>query len=62
MKILGLRAEDNDMTQAFMDGQDIHKATASITFDVPIEDVTKDQRQASKAVSFGEKQLRQLGE
>ena len=50
------------MTQAFMDGQDIHKATASITFDVPIEDVTKDQRQASKAVSFGEKQLRQLGE
>jgi len=54
MRILGLRANDDAMTQAFFDGEDIHKATASLAFDTPIGKVTKDQRQAAKAVSFGE--------
>ena len=58
MRILGLRAKDESMTQAYFDGQDIHKATASLAFDTPIEEVTKDQRQAAKAIAFGEPQLR----
>lgn len=53
MRILGLRAKDDTMTQAYFDGHDIHKATASLAFGIPIEDVTKDQRQASKAINFG---------
>lgn len=62
MRILGLRAKDEAMTKAYFEGQDIHKATASLAFDTPIGDVTKDQRQAAKAIAFGESQLRRLGE
>jgi DNA polymerase-1 len=41
------------MIQAFRDGIDIHKATASKVFHTPLEEVTKDQRSAAKAVNFG---------
>ena len=53
MRVLGLRANDKAMTEAFFDGEDIHKATAALAFDTPLDNVTKDQRQAAKAVSFG---------
>ena len=53
MRILGLRAKDEAMTQAYFEGQDIHKSTASLAFGVAVEDVTKDQRQASKDIAFG---------
>lgn len=53
MRILGLRAMDEGMTEAFIADKDLHKNTASIVFGKPEEEVTKDERQASKAVSFG---------
>ena len=53
MRILGLAAKDKAMTQSFMDGVDFHKDTASLVFGKDIEDVTRDERQKSKAISFG---------
>lgn len=53
MRVLGLRAGDNEMTEAYFNGEDIHKSTASIAFNTPVEAVTDDQRQAAKAVAFG---------
>ena len=41
------------MKQAFLNGEDIHKQVASKVFDVPLDNVTKEQRAAAKAVNFG---------
>ena len=41
------------MQQAFIDGIDVHKVTASQVFGVNIEDVTKQMRSKAKAVNFG---------
>ena len=41
------------MRQAFVDGEDIHRVTASQVFDVPFDQVTSLQRSRAKAVNFG---------
>ena len=53
MRILGLAAQDKDMTQAFMEGVDFHTDTASLVFGKDHEEITRDERNKSKAVSFG---------
>lgn len=53
LRIIAAMAEDKNMIQAFRDGMDIHAATAANVFKVPIEEVTRDQRSAAKAVNFG---------
>lgn len=53
IRILGLAARDDVMTDSFFKGEDAHKNTASIVFEKPISEVTADERQASKAISFG---------
>ena len=53
MRILGLRTMDPAMTKAYLDGEDIHKSTAALAFNTTYDEVTKDERQAAKAVSFG---------
>ena len=40
------------MQEAFIKGQDIHTATASKVFDVPFEEVSKEQRYRAKTVNF----------
>ena len=40
------------MLEAFINGQDIHRATAARVYEVPYEDVTDDQRRAAKTVNF----------
>ena len=50
--IAALSGEDN-MTKAFQDGEDIHRSTASKVFNVPLEEVTKEQRSNAKTVNFG---------
>jgi DNA polymerase I-like protein with 3'-5' exonuclease and polymerase domains len=52
-RVLALAAGDEEMTQAFLDGADIHKETASLVYGVPITQVTDDMRSDSKAVTFG---------
>jgi DNA polymerase-1 len=53
LRIAALIAGDQAMLQAYRDGLDLHRLTASITSGVPLADVTKDQRQAAKAINFG---------
>lgn len=41
------------MIEAFKNGEDIHASTASKVFNVPIEEVTREQRSNAKTVNFG---------
>jgi DNA polymerase-1 len=53
LRILAHTAEIDALKQAFSDGQDIHAATASEMFNVPLEDMTPDVRRQAKAINFG---------
>lgn len=53
LRIVAHMSNDETMLAAFEAGQDIHAATAAAIFDVPIEQVTKDQRNRAKGVNFG---------
>jgi DNA polymerase-1 len=53
LRVLAHVARDEVMIEAFNKDQDIHLRTAAEVFDVPLEKVTKEMRQAAKAVNFG---------
>lgn len=53
LRIIAALANDPNMIQSFKDQVDIHRATAAKVFHVDLEEVTKDQRSAAKAVNFG---------
>ncbi|MFT4779980.1 MAG: DNA polymerase-1 [Flavobacteriales bacterium] len=53
LRIIAALSEDEGMIQAFLAGEDIHKATASKVFGVPIESVDREMRSKAKAVNFG---------
>ena len=53
LRIIAALSEDPNMIAAFQQGQDIHAATASNVFATPINEVSRDQRSAAKAVNFG---------
>lgn len=53
LRIIAALSGDVNMIEAFRSGQDIHKATAAKVFHVPLEEVTREQRSAAKAVNFG---------
>ena len=41
------------MIEAFKNGEDIHASTASKVFNIPLKDVTREQRSNAKTVNFG---------
>lgn len=53
LRILAHISQDEHMLVAFKNGEDIHKQAASKVLGIPIEEVTKEQRSAAKAVNFG---------
>ena len=53
LRIVAHLAQDKAMMNAFSEGQDIHAATAAAIEDVPLEEVTKQQRRHAKAINFG---------
>lgn len=53
LRILASMAEDPDLIGAFEQGLDIHTATASRVFGVPLEEVTRTQRGHVKQVNYG---------
>ncbi|MFK7783572.1 MAG: DNA polymerase I, partial [Crocinitomicaceae bacterium] len=53
LRIIAALADDTAMIEAFQSGQDIHAATASKVFGVSMDEVSRDQRSAAKAVNFG---------
>jgi DNA polymerase-1 len=53
LRIIAALSNDDAMCEAFLQGEDIHKATAAKVFGVPIDQVDKDMRSKAKAVNFG---------
>ncbi|MCB1041853.1 MAG: bifunctional 3'-5' exonuclease/DNA polymerase [Acidobacteria bacterium] len=46
-------AKDPIMLKAYEAGEDLHRLTAALTMDKPKQDVSKNERQAAKAINFG---------
>ncbi len=53
LRILAHISKDKNMIEAFLNEEDIHKQVAAKVFNVPLEEVSKEQRSAAKAVNFG---------
>ena len=53
LRIVASMSGDEAMSEAFVNGLDIHTATAAKVFEVELEDVTKEQRYKAKSVNFG---------
>ena len=53
LRIIAALSGEENMIQSFLNNEDIHKATASKVFDVPLEEVTREQRSHAKTVNFG---------
>jgi DNA polymerase-1 len=53
LRVMAHVSGDTGLQQAFAAGEDIHRATASEVFGMPLLEVTADQRRAAKAINFG---------
>ncbi|MDT0557756.1 DNA polymerase I [Ichthyenterobacterium sp. W332] len=53
LRIIAALSEEETMINAFKNGEDIHASTASRVFNVPISEVTREQRSNAKTVNFG---------
>ena len=53
LRIMAHFSADPTMVRSYLNGEDIHAATAAKVYGVPIEEVTHDMRSSCKAVNFG---------
>ena len=53
LRIIAALSGDEGMLSAFQNNEDIHRATAAKVFNVPPEEVTREQRGNAKTVNFG---------
>ena len=53
LRIIAALSKDSAMVSAFQNNEDIHVATAARVFDIPPEEVTREQRSNAKTVNFG---------
>ena len=53
LRIIAALSGDEGMIEAFVNKYDIHSATASKVFDVPMDEVTREMRSKAKMVNFG---------
>ena len=53
LRVLAHVAEDSAMQEDFLEGRDIHTATAARVFGMPVDMVTSEMRGKAKAVNFG---------
>ena len=51
--VLAHLSGDQNMCQAFIDGRDVHKATAALIYGVAPEAVTAEMRRTAKTINFG---------
>lgn len=53
LRIMAHLSQDAGLLKAFQQGEDIHRFTASEIFNVPLEQVSFEQRRHAKAINFG---------
>lgn len=53
LRIIAALSDEENMIKAFKEGEDIHASTAAKVFNVPLEEVTREQRSNAKTVNFG---------
>jgi len=53
LRLMAHFSQDETMLKAFQEGKDIHAATASEVFGIPLEKITSEERRAAKAINFG---------
>jgi DNA polymerase-1 len=53
LRIIAALSGEENMIKAFQNNEDIHRSTAAKVFNVPLEEVTKEQRSHAKTVNFG---------
>jgi DNA polymerase-1 len=53
LRIIAALSKEENMINAFKNGEDIHASTAARVFGVPINEVTREQRSNAKTVNFG---------
>jgi len=53
LRIIAALSNETAMMEAFQKGEDIHAATAAKVFNIPLEEVTREQRSHAKTVNFG---------
>ena len=53
LRIIAALSEEGNMMEAFKNGEDIHASTAAKVFNVPLDEVTREQRSNAKTVNFG---------
>ncbi len=53
LRIMAHISQDTHLLDAFNNDMDVHSATASMMFNLPIEQVTSEHRRKAKAINFG---------
>ncbi|MCI2228685.1 DNA polymerase I [Polaribacter sp. MSW13] len=53
LRIIAALSEEETMINAFKNGEDIHASTAARVFNVPLDEVSREQRSNAKTVNFG---------
>ena len=53
LRIIASLSQEHNMIESFLRNEDIHRATAAKVFNVPLEEVTREQRSHAKTVNFG---------
>ncbi len=53
LRIIAALSKEDNMMSAFTNGEDIHSSTAAKVFNVPLDEVTREQRGNAKTVNFG---------
>jgi len=53
LRVIADISGDETMTRAFQQGEDLHRLTASLVLDTPLDQVTKDERLIAKVLNIG---------
>ena len=53
LRVLAHFSRDPSLLEAFHRGEDIHSATSSLVYDVPVDEVTGEMRRIAKILNFG---------
>jgi len=52
LRVMAALSKDPTLLKAYKEGIDVHAMTASLVYNVPLEEVSKEQRQTAKMVNF----------